>query len=130
MPLHLAVYHNNTDTCALLHSHGPHSVALTMDGKDFVPADFEGQYYFGRVQVLDIPYDRFLQDAPELVASALRDSPITVVRGHGVYAAANDLNLAYKWTCTFKWTCTLELSARTAFLARQAGTILGLATVS
>jgi len=117
MPLHLAVYRNNADTCALLHSHGPHSVALTMDGKDFVPADFEGQYYFGQVPVLDIPYDRYLQDAPDLVASALRDSPIAVVRGHGVYAAANDLNLAYKWACT------LELSARTAFLARQAGTI-------
>jgi L-fuculose-phosphate aldolase len=38
------------------------------------------------------------------------------VRGHGVYATARNLNLAYKWSCS------LELSARTAWLARVAGT--------
>jgi L-fuculose-phosphate aldolase len=43
-------------------------------------------------------------------------SKATVVSGHGVYAAAENLNLAYKWSCS------LELSAKTAFLARQAGT--------
>jgi L-fuculose-phosphate aldolase len=38
-----------------------------------------------------------------------------VVRGHGVYAAAATLDLAYKWTCS------LESSARIAWLARVAG---------
>jgi len=118
-PLHLAVYRNNPEMQALLHSHGPYSVALTMNGNDFIPPDFEGQYYFGRVPVLDIPYDRYLEDSPGLVSKTLLDSSITVVRGHGVYAAANTLNLAYKWTCSLEW------SARTAFLARQAGTISG-----
>jgi len=39
-----------------------------------------------------------------------------VVCGHGVYAAGESLNLAYKWSCS------LELSAKTAFIALQAGT--------
>ena len=115
--LHIAVYQKNSKTGAVLHSHGAHTVALTMNGEDFIPPDFEGQYYFPRVPVISIDYDRYLHDAPQQVASILADYPITVVRGHGVYARAETLNLAYKWTCS------LELSARTAFLAKQAGTL-------
>lgn len=115
--LHVAVYQQNPKARAILHSHGPHTVALTMNGEDFVPPDFEGQYYFPRVPVISIDYDRYLKDAPRLVASTLADYPITVVRGHGVYAQAETLNLAYKWTCS------LELSAKTAFIAQQARTL-------
>jgi L-fuculose-phosphate aldolase len=51
------------------------------------------------------------------VPQALCASPIVVVRGHGVYAAGESLERAYKWTCS------LELSAKTAVIARQAGTL-------
>lgn len=115
--LHLAVYQANPDARAVLHSHGPYSVAMTMDNEEFFPADFEGQLYFSRVPVLTIPYDQYQARSPRLVAEILADYPIAVVRGHGVYACAESLNLAYKWTCS------LELSAKTAFIAQQAGKI-------
>jgi L-fuculose-phosphate aldolase len=115
--LHVAVYQHNPKARAILHSHGAHTVALTMNGEDFIPPDFEGQYYFSHVPVISIDYDRYLQDAPQQVAGILAEYPIMVVRGHGVYAQAETLNLAYKWTCS------LELSARTAFLAKLAGTL-------
>ncbi len=113
--LHLAVYRHNPAARAVLHSHGPHTVALTLDGRDFLPADFEGQYYFPRVPVLTIPHADYLAEAPERVAATLAEYPITVVRGHGVYAWGEVLDKAYKWTCS------LEQSAKTAFIARQAG---------
>jgi L-fuculose-phosphate aldolase len=116
-PLHLAVYRRNPKVYAMLHSHGPYSVAMTMDSKEFLPADFEGQLYFSRVPVVTIPYERYVEDAPRLVAEVLAEYPIAVVRGHGVYACAENLGLAYKWTCS------LELSAKTAFIAQQAGKI-------
>ncbi|HNW78938.1 MAG TPA: class II aldolase/adducin family protein [Candidatus Competibacteraceae bacterium] len=115
--LHQAVYQANPQVRALLHSHGPYSVAMTMDNEEFLPADFEGQLYFSRVPVLTIAYDQYVARAPRLVAEVLTDYPIAVVRGHGVYACADSLNLAYKWTCS------LELSAKTAFIAQQAGKI-------
>lgn len=114
--LHQAVYRANPDAQAVIHSHGPYSVALTLHGEDFVPADFEGQFYFPRVPVVTVAYDRYVEEAPEQVAAALAEHRICVVRGHGVYAWGTSVNLAYKWTCS------LELSARTAFIARQAGT--------
>ena len=115
-PLHQAVYRANANARAVLHSHGPYSVAMTLDGRDFIPVDFEGRYYFPRVPVIDIAHADYLERAPALVAGCLAEHRICVVRGHGVYACAEDINLAYKWTCS------LELSAKTAWLARQAGT--------
>ncbi len=114
--LHQAVYRCKPEARALMHSHCPHAVALTLNGEDFVPPDFEGQLYFPRVSVISIPYKVYFEQAAERVAEALCDAPICIVRGHGVYAWGETLNMAYKWTCS------LELSARTAFIARQAGT--------
>ena len=115
--LHIAIYQANPKARAMLHSHGPYSVAMTMNNEEFIPADFEGQLYFNRVPVITIPYDQYLQASPGLVSEVLAEFPITVVRGHGVYACAENLDLAYKWTCS------LELSAKTAFIAHQTGKI-------
>ena len=116
-PLHLAVYQKNPKAGAILHSHGAYSVAATLNGEDFTPVDFEGQYYFKTIPVISIPYDQYLEQAAGAVSDMLAKHPITVVRGHGVYATAETINLAYKWTCSF------ELSAKTWLLAKQAGTL-------
>lgn len=116
-PLHQLVYQQNPKATAVLHSHGPYTVAVTLNGEDFIPADFEGQLYFPCVPVTTIPYDEYVERAPAAVADVLARHRITVVRGHGVYACGETLNLAYKWTCS------LELSAKTAVIAHQAGTL-------
>lgn len=116
-PLHQLVYRHNPEAQCILHSHGPYTVAMTLDGRDFVPVDFEGWYYFKSIPVISVPYDTYIADAPVRVAEVLSKGRIMVVRGHGVFACAPTVNLAYKWTCS------LELSAKTAFLARQAGTL-------
>ena len=111
--LHQAVYRHNPKARAVLHSHGPCSIAVTLDGSDFVPVDFEGQYYFPRVPVISIAYEDYVAESPQRVARILSGHPVTVVRGHGVYAWGESLNLAYKWTCS------LESSARIWLLARR-----------
>jgi len=115
--LHLAVYRENPKAEAIIHSHCPHAVALTLNGEDFIPPDFEGQLYFPKVPVITVPYEVYFEEAAAKVAETLAKFPICIVRGHGVYAWGETLNLAYKWTCS------LELSAKTAFIAKQAGTI-------
>ncbi|MDX8401561.1 MAG: class II aldolase/adducin family protein [Mariprofundaceae bacterium] len=113
--LHRAVYRARADAAAVIHSHCPHAVALTMDGRDFEPPDFEGRLYFPVVPVISVPYEVYFDQAAERVAHALADHRVCIVRGHGVYAADRTLELAWKWTCS------LEMSARTAWLARMAG---------
>jgi L-fuculose-phosphate aldolase len=116
-PLHQQVYQRNPAVTAVLHSHGPYTVAATLNGETFSPVDFEGQLYFPQVPVITIPYADYVAQAPAAVAAMLQSHRITVVRGHGVYAAGETLNLAYKWTCS------LELSTKTAFIARQMGRV-------
>ena len=58
-----------------------------------------------------------MNESPERVSNALKQAKCAVVRGHGIYAHAQSMNLAYKWTCS------LESSARIEWLARQAGTL-------
>ncbi len=115
--LHIAVYQRNAKANAMIHSHGAYSIAMTLNGEDFVPVDFEGQLYFPKVPVITVPYETYFADAAAKVAEVLAEYPVCIVRGHGVYAQAEHLNLAYKWTCS------LELSAKTVFLAKQAGTV-------
>lgn len=112
-PLHIEVYRQNEKARAVFHSHGPHVVAMTLGGDDFIPVDFEGQYYFPIVPVVTIPYDQYIELSPNAVAEKLKDHKVTVVKGHGVYACAETINLAYKWSCS------VELSAKTAWIAKQ-----------
>ena len=56
--LHRETYRRNPAAGAILHGHGVHATALTLNGEDFRPIDLEGWYYFGeRVPVIDLPYD-------------------------------------------------------------------------
>lgn len=111
--LHIEVYKKSPKAQAVLHSHGPHTIAMTMNGEDFYPDDFEGKLYFPKVPVHTIPFDQYSEQSPEVVAKTLCNYCITVVCGHGVYACAESLNLAYKWTCS------LEHSAKIAYLNTQ-----------
>lgn len=111
--LHRAIYLQNESAQCVLHSHGPYSITMTMDGQDFIPMDFEGQYYFTHIPVLNIAYDDYLEQSPQQVACTLASNKVCVVRGHGVYAQAPTINLAYKWTATF------EHVAKIAYLNQQ-----------
>lgn len=116
-PLHWQVYRAQPQARAVLHSHGPYSVALSLAGRDFRPVDFEGQCYFERVPVLSVEYEDAPEQASEAIAKALADHPVAMVRGHGVYAWGETLNQAYKWISS------LELSAKTYVIARQAANL-------
>ena len=118
--LHLAVYRANPAARAVLHSHGPHAIALTLDGADLVPVDFEGAYYFTRVPVIEAkpsgdPAADYVAQSPLLVAQMLSQHPACIYRGHGVYAWGTTLDQAYKWSSS------VEAAARIAWLARVAG---------
>ena len=109
-PLHVETYQNNELTRAVLHSHNPHALALTMNGADFKPIDFEGALYFESVPVITIPYELYVEQAPGKVSKSLHKHKACIVRGHGIYVAGENLDQAYKWTCS------LEHSAKISYL--------------
>lgn len=111
--LHMEIYRRRNDVNAVLHAHPAHAIALTMDGNDYKPDDFEGMLYFGSVSVIDINYENYFEQSINKISSALSQNDIVIARGHGVYSCAESLELAYKWISS------LELSARIDWINRQ-----------
>jgi molybdopterin-guanine dinucleotide biosynthesis protein MobB len=116
-PIHRAVYRARADAGAVLHSHGPFSVAVSFAGRDFVPADFEGGRLLGSVPVLSLDPEQHLEKGPTRIAEVLAEHPVCAVAGHGIYARGRDLKEAYRRTAT------LELSARIYVIAREAAAL-------
>ena len=112
--VHREVYRQQPKIGAVLHSHGPHSVAVSFAGRDFEPLDFEGARLLGNVPVLRVEPSAHQEQAPAKVAEALASYPVCIIAGHGVYARGASMRDAYRWTMT------LERSARIFVIARAA----------
>jgi len=111
--LHIECYQKRSDTGAVLHSHNPHTLALTSSGEELKPIDFDGQSNFERIPLVRVPFEDYARTSARKVSNALQNSKACVVQGRGVFAVGKTLNLAYKWTNS------LEQSAKIAYLTQQ-----------
>jgi L-fuculose-phosphate aldolase len=112
-PIHCAIYRRHPEVNAILHSRGPYSVAVSLAGRDFEPADLEGARLLGSVPVLNLDPDALAEQAPAKVANALASCPVCIIARQGVYAGGEALRDAVQATAT------LELSARIHAIARD-----------
>jgi len=112
--IHQKIYQQFNQCRAVLHAHNPYTIASTLSSDTFCPVDFEGRLYFSELPVIDCANEDYRQVMPNRISECLRNHPIAIVRSHGVYAAAESLELAYKWLCS------IEQSAKIKWLAKQA----------
>ena len=107
-PLHVATYQENPEHGAVLHGHGLYGVAMSLEcGDCFEPVDFEGRLLFPRVAIIDVSAEHPFEDAARLTARALRDLPLAIVRGHGIYSAASTLEIAWRNLASLEWSAHL-----------------------
>jgi L-fuculose-phosphate aldolase len=111
--IHQSIYKSSSDYHAVLHAHNPYTIALTLDADTFQPVDFEGKLYFGELKVIECEEENYLDVMPSRISECLKHQPLAIVQSHGVYAAAESLELAYKWLCS------IEQSAKIKWLAQQ-----------
>jgi len=111
--IHKHTYETLADCNAILHAHNPYTIALTLQAALFSPVDFEGKLYFGDLEVIQCEEKNYLDVMPQRIAASLQKQPVAIVQSHGVYAAAENIELAYKWLCS------LEQSAKIKWLAKQ-----------
>ncbi len=111
--IHLAIYEAHPRAHAVVHAHGPYSIArsLSMESDSMHPANFEAHLVLGAsIPVLTVVD----HEAPAAVARALERCPIVIVRGHGTFAMAADL-----WQALNR-TTVLEEAAQVLVLAGNA----------
>ena len=114
LPVHLAIY-RATSTQAILHAHPPSAVALSLIEEAIVPADSEGGHILGTVPVIAAANVVASQEVADRASSLLRAHRAVVVKGHGSFAVAGNLEEA------LGITTTLEASAKILLLAKGAG---------
>lgn len=112
--VHRAIY-LQTAALAIVHAHPPHAVVLSLGRDDIVPLDSEGSYLLHRVPVLAAEKTVGSSEMARLLAPALTDHKIVMLRGHGSFATGQFLEEA------FQWTSSLEASSAIVYLAELAG---------
>jgi len=111
LPVHRTIY-RKTSAQAIVHAHPPHAVALSMVEKAIIPNCVEGMT-IGPVPVLGWDMEVKPGGLADLIAEALRESHIVMVRGHGCFAIGQLLEEAYNYTTT------LEASSQIIFLLKS-----------
>jgi L-fuculose-phosphate aldolase len=96
LPVHRAIY-RKTSAQAIVHSHAPHAVALSLSGRVT-----SGLPVFGESDVI-VPGAL----AGE-IAQALRHHSLVMVRGHGSFAVGQTLAEACKLTLEFEAECQAQ----------------------
>ena len=91
--VHRAVY-GNTPAQAVIHTHSPFAVSLSLLEKDAVkPIDSEGIIFLGDMPVVEGHFGT--DELARGVSTALQFHKACIARGHGVFAAGKNLVEAY-----------------------------------
>jgi L-fuculose-phosphate aldolase len=95
--VHRAIY-QKTSALAVIHTHSPYAVALSLIEPETVkPIDSEGLYFLGTMPIV---VGGFGTDVlASNVSSALRTHNACIARGHGVFASGKSLAEAYASAC-------------------------------
>ncbi|MHB9116057.1 MAG: aldolase [Thermoleophilia bacterium] len=112
--VHRAVY-QRTAAQAILHTHPPHGIVLSLEQDEIIPVDSEGSYLLHRVPVVAVERTVGSDEMAEAISAALVDYKLCMLRGHGLFATGHLLEEAYQWSSAF------EASARVSYLVRAGG---------
>ena len=100
-----------TSALAVVHSHPRTAIVLSMSRDAIVPIDNEGSYILHKVPVLAAKQASGSQEMADLVAGALKEYKIMMVRGHGSFARGETIEEAYCWTSALEEASDIILEA-------------------
>lgn len=92
--VHRAIY-SVTDARAIVHAHPAHTIALSFDRDTIVPVDSEGLYILGEVPVVSSSTTIASSEAAGVLAPALANAQVAVLRTHGPFAKGTTLEEAF-----------------------------------
>ena len=102
--VHRAIYQETTAS-AIVHAHPPCAIALSLTEKEIVPCDVEGSYLLPKVPVLGWNMVVRTGGLADVIAQALKQYRIVLVRGHGSFAIGQLLEEAYNCTTILEESC-------------------------
>jgi L-fuculose-phosphate aldolase len=115
---HSYVYQRRPDICAIVHTHAPHAMALSMIGVPLIPSCMETVAIWSDIAHLETwPGVPVGDSEGEIISKALGDKRTILLAHHGLLTVGKSLEEATALAIIF------ELAARLQLMAMAAGTI-------
>jgi L-fuculose-phosphate aldolase len=102
--LHLKCYHKSTFK-TIIHCHGIYNVVLSLKKDSFEPLDLEGSLFLGKIEFVEGIF--MTQEFAEEVSEKLSSKGFAVVKGHGIYTAANSFRQAFNIANYIEHSCQI-----------------------
>jgi L-fuculose-phosphate aldolase len=102
---HRAIYARR-NAAAIVHTHPPAAITLSLLCDFIVPVDADGAYHFPKVGVVSPDYLLGPEAVAEVIAAPFENANMVLSRGHGLFVAEESLERA------LQYSCTVETSAR------------------
>ncbi len=109
--VHKAVY-RATSALAIVHAHPRTAIALSLSRDEIVPIDNEGSYLLKKIPVVAAEMASGSREMADVVAAALQQYKLIMLRGHGSFATGQTLDEAFHWTSTLEECCQIILAAK------------------
>ncbi len=104
--VHRAIY-QATAGLAIVHTHPPYAVTLSLVADEIVPVDTEGSYLLHKMPVVAAELTAGSTEVAELVSRWLKEYDLVMLRGHGPFAIGHLLEEAYQLTSVLEKACRI-----------------------
>ena len=122
-PIHHAIFRRRPDVGAIVHTHTEHIIALSIVGIPLMPVHLPAGFLPERVPVFDDPNLMDTLERGELLADALGNAPVVVLRGHGVVVIGGSVEEAVARTVLAEENARLQCTA--LGLGKEPRTLVG-----
>ncbi|MFW9917287.1 MAG: class II aldolase/adducin family protein [Candidatus Thorarchaeota archaeon] len=113
LKIHLAIYEEDDDYNAVVHSHGPYTTAFSIAPVEIPPLTDETQILVPNLKESFVSYaPRGSAELASAVSELITDSGIAIIQNHGLFAAATTLEHAIILTRAVEETIRLYCIAR------------------
>ncbi|OGC35469.1 hypothetical protein A2311_04710 [candidate division WOR-1 bacterium RIFOXYB2_FULL_48_7] len=109
---HRAIY-KETGAQAIIHTHSPQAVAISLTDNKIIPQDAEGLAVFRSAAIVRAHQAIASEEVNRLLPTFLQgNSIVAVVRGHGVFAIGKEMEEAYKYASCLENSCRILVAMR------------------
>lgn len=109
---HLHIYEQRPDVNCIIHTHAPHTAALSMIGEELVIAHMDVMCFYDMVNFLpDWPGVPFSDEEGPIVATALKDKSALLLAHHGLLVTGSTIEEATYRAVFFERAARMQLLA-------------------
>lgn len=112
LQVHQAIY-ANSKAKAIIHTHSPYAIALSLNEEKIIPQDSDGRHYLKSIPVVRVRDTSLNDEVIKFLAPAITNGCVcALVRSHGAYAVGENLDEALKIASIIEKSCQIAILSK------------------